>query len=87
MSLVRSRCLLVAWLNGSKAYSALQSQTPHVIPPSNTLHIMQRSMRSLTVRNIVDEYDVIRYTSKVIANAMIITATIRQRVLFILIMF
>ena len=49
--------------------------------------MMQRSMRSPIVRNIVDEYDVIRYTSKVIANAMIITATIRQRVLFILIMF
>ena len=48
---------------------------------------MQRRIRSHTVRNIVDEYDVIRYTSKVIANAMIITATIRQRVLFILIMF
>lgn len=80
-------CLLDAWLNGSKAYSALQSQMPHVIPPSNTLHMMQRSMRSPIVRNIVDEYDVIRYTSKVIANAMIITATIRQRVLFILIMF
>ena len=69
--------MLVAWLNGSKAYSALQSQTPHVIPPSNALHMMQRSMRSFIVRNIVDEYDVIRYTSKVIANAMIITATIR----------
>ena len=80
-------CLLVAWLNGSKAYSALHPHIPYAIPLNNTLHMMQRSMRSPIVRNIVDEYDVIRYTSKVIANAMIITATIRQRVLFILIMF
>jgi hypothetical protein len=39
------------------------------------------------VRNIVGEYDVMIHASKTIANAMIITATIRQRVLFILIMF
>ena len=49
--------------------------------------MMQRSMRSLIVRNIVGEYDAMIHASKMIVNAMIITATIRQRVLFILIMF
>ena len=48
---------------------------------------MQRSMRSPIVRNIVGEYDAMIHASKMIENAMIITATIRQRVLFILIMF
>ena len=80
-------CLLVAWLNGSKAYSALHSHIPYAIPPNNALHITQRSMRSLIVKNIVGEYDAMIHASKVIASAMIITAAIRQRVLFILIMF
>ena len=72
---------------GSKAYSALQSHIPYAPQPNNTLHMMQRSMRSPIVRNIVGEYDAIIHASKMIANAMIITATIMQRVLFILIMF
>ena len=49
--------------------------------------MMQRSMRSPIVRNIVGEYDVMIHTSKMIANAMIITATIAQAILFMLIMF
>ena len=44
-------------------------------------------MRSPIVRSIVGEYDAMMHASKTIANAMIITATIMQRVLFILIMF
>lgn len=80
-------CFLVVWLNGSKAYLALQSHIPYDIPPNNTLHMMQRSMRSPMVRNIVGEYDAMIHASKMIASAMIITATIAQRVLFIMIMF
>jgi hypothetical protein len=38
------------------------------------------------VRNIVGEYDTMMHASKTIVNAMITTATIAQRVLFILIM-
>ena len=72
---------------GSKAYLALQSHIPYAPQPNNTLHMMQRSMRSPIVRNIVGEYDAMRHASKMIANAMIITATIAQRVLFIMIMF
>ena len=72
---------------GSKAYSALQSHIPYAPQPNNTLHMMQRSMRSPIVRNIVGEYDAMIHASKTIASAMIITATIAQRVLFILIMF
>ena len=49
--------------------------------------MMQRSMRSPIVRNIVGEYDAMIHASKTIANAMITTAIIAQRVLFIMIMF
>ena len=80
-------CLLDAWLNGSKAYSALQSHIPYAPQPNNTLHMMQRSMRSPIVRNIVCEYDAMIHASKMIANAMIITAIIAQAILFMLIMF
>ena len=72
---------------GSKAYSALHPHMPYAIPLNNTLHIAQRRMRSLIVRNIVGEYDAMIHASKIIASAMIITATIAQRVLFIMIMF
>ena len=44
-------------------------------------------MRSPIVRNIVGEYDAMIHTSKMIANAMIIIATIAQAILFMLIMF
>ena len=80
-------CLLVALLNGSKAYLALQSHISCAPQPNNTLHMMQRSMRSPIVRNIVGEYDAIIHASKMIANAMIITAIIAQAILFMLIMF
>ena len=49
--------------------------------------MMQRSMRSPIVRNIVGEYDAITNTSRIITNAMIDIAIIVQRVLFILITF
>jgi hypothetical protein len=80
-------CFLVAWLNGSKAYSALQSHTPYAPQPNNALHMMQRSMRSPIVSSIVGEYDAMIHTSKMIASAMIIIATIAQAILFMLIMF
>ena len=80
-------CLLVAKQNGSKAYLALQSHIPYAIPPNSVLHITQRSMRSLIVSNIVGEYDAMIYALKMIASAMMITATIAQRVLFIMVMF
>jgi hypothetical protein len=73
--------------NGSKAYLALQSHIPYAPQPNNILHIIQRSMRSPIVRNIVGEYDAMIHASKMIANAMIITAIIAQAILFILIMF
>ena len=72
---------------GSKAYLALQSHIPYAPKPNNTLHMKQRSMRSPIVRNIVGEYDAMIHASKTIANAMMIIATIAQRVLFIMIMF
>ena len=80
-------CLLVAWLNGSKAYKALHSHTPYAIPLNNMLHIEQRRIRSPIVKSIVGEYDAITNASRMITNAMIDTAIIVQRVLFILIMF
>ena len=80
-------CLLVAWLNGSKAYKALHSHTQYAINPNNTLHIAQRRILSPIVRSIVGEYDAITNASRIITNAMIDTAIIVQRVLFILIMF
>jgi hypothetical protein len=80
-------CFLDAWLNGSKAYKALQSHTQYAIHPNNELHIAQRRIRSPIVRSIVGEYDVMINTSRMITNAMIDTAIIVQRVLFILIMF
>ena len=80
-------CLLVAWLNGSKAYKALQSHIPYAIPLNNTLHIAQRRMRSPIVSNIVGEYDATRNTLIAIAKAIIAIAIIVQRVLFIMIMF
>ena len=49
--------------------------------------MMQRSMRSPIVKSIVGEYDAITNASRIITNAMIDTAIIVQRVLFILIMF
>ena len=72
---------------GSKAYLALLSHIPYAPQPNNTLHMMQRSMRSLIVRSMVGEYDAMMHASKTIANAMIIIATIAQAILFILIMF
>nr|DAN23517.1 MAG TPA_asm: hypothetical protein [Bacteriophage sp.] len=72
---------------GSKAYLALLSHIPYAPQPNNTLHMMQRSMRSPIVRNMVGEYDAMMHASKMIANAMIIIATIAQAILFILIMF
>ena len=72
---------------GSKAYLALLSHIPYAPQPNNTLHMMQRSMRSPIVRNIVGEYDAMIHASKMIANAMIITAIIAQAILFMLIMF
>ena len=44
-------------------------------------------MRSPMVRNVVGEYDAMIHASNMIASAMMITATIAQRVLFIMIMF
>ena len=72
---------------GSKAYLALHSHIPYAPQTNNALHIIQRSMRLPIVRNIVGEYDAMIHASKMIASAMIITATIAQRVLFIMIMF
>ena len=80
-------CFLVAWLNGSKAYKALQSHIQYAIQPSNASHTAQRRIRSPIVSNIVGEYDAISNTFRAIANAMIDTAIVVQRVLFILIMF
>ena len=80
-------CLLVAWLNGSKAYKALQSHAPYAIQPSNASHTAQRRIRSPIVSNIVGEYDATRNTLIAIAKAMIAIAIIVQRVLFIMIMF
>jgi hypothetical protein len=80
-------CFLDAWLNGSKAYKALQSHTQYAIHPNNELHIAQRRIRSPIVRSIVGEYDAIRNTLIAIAKAIIAIAIIVQRVLFILIMF
>ena len=72
---------------GSKAYLALLSHIPYAPQPNNTLHMMQRGMRSPIVRNMVGEYDAMMHASKMIANAIIIIATIAQAILFILIMF
>ena len=80
-------CFLDAWLNGSKAYSALHPHIPYAILPNNMLHIEQRRIRSPIVKSIVGEYDAITNASRMIANAMIDIAIIVQRVLFILIMF
>ena len=80
-------CFLDAWLNGSKAYKALQSHTQYAIPPSDASHTAQRRIRSPIVSNIVGEYDAIRNTLIAIAKAIIAIAIIVQRVLFILIMF
>ena len=80
-------CFLDAWLNGSKAYKALQSHIQYAIQPSNASHTAQRRMRSPIVRSVVGEYDAIRNTLIAIAKAIIAIAIIVQRVLFILIMF
>ena len=80
-------CFLDAWLNGSKAYKALQSHAPYAIQPSNVSHTAQSRIRSPIVRSIVGEYDAIRNTLISIAKAMIAIAIIVQRALFILIMF